>query len=252
MIQIYFDHANAIDKDNRDGQDGIRSERLIKTDYWATRFNVSTLQKVAVDAWRAHHLETGGKLNLHQYMKELIGSLLHNRFPGHTRQQRGQGARTHFEMPETEALMWTWDEPSGSETSEPVENLNLGRRRREAQSVQDSSDSGSNSEDDPDSECRHDIKPLATSGLGGHSLMCSYCGVLSCARWYCVQCSTDGQGHVASTRQVRAFCGLGNARGCQGLSLHIQTGGLSDIRAEQRRKQQASAKAKRGTKRGRK
>ncbi len=89
MIQIYFDHANAIDKDNRDGQDCIRSERIIKTDYWATRFNLSTLQKVAVDAWRTHHLETGGKLKLHEFMHELVSDLLHNSFPGHTRKQMG-------------------------------------------------------------------------------------------------------------------------------------------------------------------
>jgi hypothetical protein len=56
---------------------------------------------------------------------------------------------------------------------------------------------------------------------------------------------TEGQDNVTSTRQVREFCCLGNVRGCKGMSLHIQTGGTSDMCAGRRRKRQAAAGAQR-------
>jgi hypothetical protein len=124
---------------------------------------------------------------------------------------------------------------SSAHGKEPGDRVvNLGRRRRTAQSASGSSDGDSDSED----ECKHNMRPLHESGLGGHSLTCCYCSAHACARWYCVQCSTDGQGRAASTRQVRAFCGLGNTRGCKGMLLHIQTGGRSDMQAERRRKKE--------------
>jgi hypothetical protein len=130
-----------------------------------------------------------------------------------------------------EAQLWAMEEePPGMSDDGPV---NLGRRRRSARALSDHEASDSNSSSDEG--CKHDMQPLAASGLGGKTLTCCFCGAHSCARWYCTTCSQDCDGEITSVRQMRAFCGIGNARGCQGLSLHIQTGGRSDRRAEQRR-----------------
>jgi hypothetical protein len=227
VAQTYFQNANAIDKSNRDAQDGIRTERVIKTGYWATRFNVSTLQKVAVDAWRAQNLEQGGK-TLHQFMAALIDQMLRNRFCGSNRKRTGRHAKQGFSMPGTEAALWEVADASSDDEGLEEAGVNLRRKRVSADVDTDSSDA------EDVQECVHAIQANVKIGIG--ALTCSFCGAHSSARYHCVQCSQDDNGDIGGARQLRAFCGVGNDRDCHGMELHIQTNGRSDIEAQERRK----------------
>ncbi len=242
IAQTYFQHANAIDKSNRDAQDGIRTERVIKTGYWATRFNVSTLQKVAVDAWRAQHLEQGGQ-TLHQFMAQLIDNMLSNRCCGSERSRLGGKARQVFTMPSTEAALWAGvdDEPSDDDQAEAVFE-NLRGKQVSADASADSTDS------ENEQSCSHEIQANAKIGIG--PVTCCFCGATSRARFHCVQCSQDASGAVGSARELRAFCGFGNDRGCHGLELHLLTRGRSDIDAQEQRK--AASAEERARKRAKK
>ncbi len=243
IAETYFANANAIDKHNRDAQDGIRTERVIKTGYWATRFNVSTLQKVAVDAWRGQALEQGGK-TLHEFMSVLVDELLDNRMPGSERNRLGRHAKMGFTLPSTEAALWEVRAGDGqSDEEDPATTgVNLRGKRTSALAPDNSSSS------DSDEQCGHCMQANTKIGVG--ALACCFCGALSCARFHCVQCSQDSDGEISSARQLRAFCGVGNERGCHGMELHCQTAGRSDLEAKQKRK--AASTAERARKRARK
>ena len=81
--------------------------------------------------------------------------------------------------------------------------------------------------------------------------MCMHCWVKGCVCFYCVCCSTGKgeDGELTSGRQLVAFCGVGNKRGCHGMELHIMTDGESDKQAREERKHQQAADHKRAGKR---
>jgi hypothetical protein len=148
VVQVYFDHTNARDKANSNAQDDIHTELVIrlKTGYWGVRFNLSTPQKVSVEAWSAHRPGT-----LHRFMEILVRDILRNRCAGHAQARRGCTGQAHCCSHLRQSCgMRRAADPTAAEAG-PVENL---CRKRVSLSDQQEED-----------ECQHSMAAIKDSGL---------------------------------------------------------------------------------------
>jgi len=187
-VETYTDYCGAIDRFNRDRQDGFRLERMVEVKNWVNHMLTSFIGYVGTNAFKAAKLE-GNASNMNDFMHTLALELLTNEYDGSKfpaalkKTQAGKLSAREFvgrERPREGQAPWT---------ALYQEGMTL----------------------------RHNFAKVGTltaaQGRCSPKGTCRICRNSS-AHWYCVSCTERAPGHIAYV------CGPGSGNNC--MSWHCQ------------------------------